>query len=127
MWSSRFEPEGGEIWIPVRVSGPLGRKWLQFLLDTGTAVSVIDTSVMDALGYNASAGKRTVRMGSIGGVQDGYALDVERLGTMGFERAPCELICQDLPRGVDGLIGLDLLRGRILTVDAITGTITVAP
>lgn len=46
---------------------------------------------------------------------------------MGVEHEPCELICQDLPKGVEGLIGLDLLRGHVLTLDARVGVLTVDP
>jgi hypothetical protein len=48
---------------------------------------------------------------------------------MGLELAGFPVLSQDImPEdvGVDGLIGMDLIAGRILTIDAQAGTVTLA-
>ena len=46
---------------------------------------------------------------------------------MGFTVGPIDVACADLPSGmgIDGLIGTDLLAGRILTLDWVRGLLSV--
>jgi hypothetical protein len=48
---------------------------------------------------------------------------------MGLSFGSLEVVCEDLDSyfGIDGLIGLDLLAGHILTLDFISGIITLGP
>lgn len=92
MWAGRFDPAEGVIWIDARVFGPMGQRNLDCILDTGTPRTILDTSILDSLGYGAGMGTRIASV-----------------------------------HGVDGLIGMDLIAGRILTIDARTGTVTLGP
>ncbi len=127
MWADRFDPRAPDIRIPVRLFGRFGARDFEFLLDTGTSVSIVDTDIVHALGYSALAAKRTLRLHGVGEPEECFVLDVDRLDAMGRTHTPCELVCQDLPMGVAGLVGLDLLRGRTLTIDFAAGDITVTP
>ena len=46
---------------------------------------------------------------------------------MGFAVESCIVAAEDLPRdlGVDGLIGMDLIEGHVLHIDAIRGELVV--
>ena len=92
-------------------------------------MSLVDPEIVDDLGYSPRMGRQVSRLVGVGGVQHGYELAVMRLETMGLVLAPCLLMCHDLPRelGVDGLIGMDLLEGHILTLDGKAGLVTLAP
>lgn len=126
MWTERFDPCQWEIRVYVYVSGPKGTMRFAFLLDTGTPCSVIDADQAVELGYSHEDRTSFITAKGIGGRQYGYRFNAERVVAMGMDRSPCELICEPLPDDVDGLIGLDLLRGRVLTLDFIQGTLTLS-
>lgn len=125
MWTERFDPRSGEIPVYVLVTGPNGTMKLRFLLDTGTPRTVIDADQAIELGYSYEDRTSFITAQGIGGRQYGYRFDAERVVTMGLDRSPCELICEPLPDGIDGLVGLDLLRNRILTLDFRRGALTL--
>jgi hypothetical protein len=129
MYVGQFDPNERVIWVEVRTFGPLGDRRLKFILDTGTPVTILRTDVADDLGYGASMGTGRSRLLGPGGAQEGYRLRVDRLEALGLVVEPCELFCHDFDEelGVDGLIGMDLLAGRIVTLDGTQGVITVAP
>jgi hypothetical protein len=66
----------------------------------------------------------------VGGRIPSYELPLVRFELMGLELEQFLVLSQDiLPEDldVDGLIGMDLLRGRVLTLDALAGSIRLAP
>ncbi len=129
MWTERYDPDQGDIWVNLRLHGPAGDAVLNCVLDTGTPVTIIDAAVMDRLGYGASMGGKVSRLWGVGGPQVGYRLQVAHLETMGLAIDNAQVHCHDLPDkfGIEGLIGMDLLKGRILTLDGIGGPVTLAP
>lgn len=64
-------------------------------------------------------------MGS--GVESPVRLRVSRVAALDHERLNFPIICHTLPPSatVDGVVGLDFLRGLTLTVDFRTGTLTL--
>lgn len=129
MWTGTYDPAGREVWTDVRLTGPLGRRVVRCLVDTGSPVTIFDCGVTDELGYGAHLSKGFVRLWGVGGVLKSYRLDVAGLDAMGVHHGLVEIVCQDLPTevGVEGLIGMDLLEGRVFTLDGLTGIITLAP
>jgi hypothetical protein len=127
MWRGSFDPKEREVLVDVVVHGPLGARSFTFLLDTGTERTVIDPSVLDSLGYGARMGRRVSHLLGAGGVQPGYLIEVTRLGLFDVTVAPVEVFCHDLPvdLGIEGLIGMDLVEGRVVTLDAVQGIISV--
>ncbi len=57
-----------------------------------------------------------------GGAIHGYSLNLDQIDIMGASLAGFEVVCEDVaPEAlVDGLIGLDFLRTRVLTIDEST-------
>jgi hypothetical protein len=129
MFVGQFDPNERVIWVEVRVFGPLGHRQLKFIFDTGTPVTILNTAIADNMGYGANMGTGRSRLLGPEGAQEGYRLRVDRLEALGFVMEPCELFCHDFDEqlGVDGLIGMDLLAGKIVTIDGAQGLITVAP
>jgi len=127
MFAQAFDPKKREILIDVVLTGPLGASRLRFLLDTGTPVSIIDSAAVDALGYGARMGTEVSRLAGVDGVQAGYRLKVDRLEALGFSVEQYEFSCHDFEAwfAIDGLIGMDLLEGRVLTIDGVRGVVTV--
>lgn len=129
MWTAPFDLQARTVYVLASLTGPLGVRRSLFVLDTGSQVSAVDPAIVDELGYSPRMGRQVSRLIGVGGVQVGYELPVMQLETMGLVLAPCLLMCHDMPRklGVDGLIGMDLLEGRILTLDGKAGRVTLAP
>lgn len=129
MWHGRFDPDSGAILLPVRLFGPNGYSQASFLLDTGAYKTTVNVEITDKLGYGAHLGRHNVRTVGAGAPIPGYVLPVRRLEVMGLALEDFDVVCEDIEpqAGIDGLIGMDALRGHILTVDAIDGTVTLAP
>lgn len=129
MWTARFDPDAGEIFVDVILSGPRGDYPASFLLDTGAHRTTVNVVITDELGYGAHLGRHNIRTIGAGGSIPGYVLPIRRLEVMGLVLENFDVICEDIEpaAGVDGLIGMDMIRGRVLTVDAIRGMVTLAP
>ena len=127
MFVARFDPKKRIVWLEVRLFGPLGYRDCRFILDTGTTVTVVDPGVVDGLGYSARMATARSRLVGIDGVQEGYRLEVAKLEALGFSVDHHEVFCHDFDDrlGVEGLIGMDLLDGRVVTLDGIEGRIIV--
>src|SRR5262245_33456541 len=125
---ARFEPERRVILVDVCISGPADTRDLSFILDTGSPVTIVNTEVIDLLGYSARMATERSRLIGAVGAQEGYQIAVDRLETMGFVIESCRVRCHDFEEeagAVDGLIGMDLLEGRILTIDGIAGIVSI--
>lgn len=91
-------------------------------------MTIVNTPVLDSLGYSAKMGKKQKGLYGPGGERlPGYTLDV-RLDVFGEVLDPQEVLAQDiLPDhfGVEVLLGMDLIPGRIFTLDGVRGTLSV--
>lgn len=107
----------------------MGSRRARFVLDTGASRTTINVVLTDELGYGAHMGIRSTRAIGAGGAIPGYLMKVERIDLMGLSLSGFEVVCEDVDpeTEIDGLIGLDFLHGRILTVDGIAGVVTLAP
>jgi predicted aspartyl protease len=119
----KFDPTERVIWVQVRLSGPQGVGRLRFILDTGSPVTLVSLSVVAALGYSERMSHRSSRLYGTAGLEEGYRLRVDRLECLGFAVEKHEVYCHaiDDELKVDGLIGMDLLAGRVLTIDGVGG------
>ena len=109
-----------------RVHGPLGAREVWFIVDTGAQSSVINNELTDDLGYGAHMGTVINHMLGVGGRDSGYRLPLRRIEVMGLDLAELEIACHDLPERIGGLIGMDLIEGRVLTIDAKVGQVSLS-
>ncbi len=123
-----FDARQGPIHVEAEISGPTGRSNLRLLLDTGATTSLIATAMLVAVGYDpdASTSRVAVTMGS--GVEFVPRIVLTRLTTLGQHRIGFSVLSHPLPgeAGVDGLLGLDFLRGHVVTLDFRGGLIALA-
>lgn len=112
------------IWVEVTV--PQSRKPLNFLLDSGAGVSVINLGTAQRLGL---AMGRRVSVGGVKSTADGFWPQRLKATASGMV-LPSEYLAVDLAElskacacGVDGLLGADFFRGKIVQVDFQTHTI----
>jgi hypothetical protein len=123
-----FNATGGPILIEASLSGPGGQADVRLILDTGATTSLIRSTILVAVGYDpdTSADRVAVAMGN--GIRIIPRVVLNRLSALGRHRLALPVLAHALPStaGVDGLLGLDFLRGMVLTVDFTAGQLSLA-
>jgi len=113
-----FEFREGLLWVEVNV--PQSKKPLNFLVDTGAGVSVINLSTAKRIGLKLG---REVMVHGVQTMLTGY-WQQRMLAKVGEVELPREYLAVDLDklsssceRPVDGLVGADFFRGRVVQID----------
>lgn len=90
-----FDAQRGLVIVPAALEGPGGVAILRLALDTGATGTLVNVGLL--------------------------------ITALGQERTGFPVLCHTLPAsaGVDGLLGLDFLRGQTLTVDLRSGMVTL--
>ena len=125
--SQPFPSRQGPILVEVEVTGPNRSLALTLILDTGATTSLIKESVLVALGYDLASVTDRVRMTTGSLVTTVPRVVLTRLTALSQHRIGFPVLAYTLPASVSvsGLLGLDFLRGRILTLDFLAGQITL--
>ena len=123
-----FDATQGPIHIEVEISGPTGRSNLRLLLDTGATTSLIDPTMLVAVGYAPDPTTDRVQVTMGNGVESVPRVVLTRLTALGQHRFGFPVLSHPLPpdAGADGLLGLDFLRGQVLTLDFQVGLVVLA-
>jgi hypothetical protein len=123
-----FEPNAGAVLVYAEVWGPVGSYILQLALDTGATRTVISHAPLVSLGYDPAATNNRVQVTMGGTVEFSPVVWIDRLDALGKSAQSLDIFAHTLPpsAGIDGVLGLDFLRGRKLTVDFVAGTIDLA-
>jgi Aspartyl protease len=124
-----FHPARGLIPVPVDLKGPAGQTLVRLALDTGATGTMIGLAPLQLVGYDPTSMGLPISANTAGGVIQAYRLPVLALTGLGQTRNNFLVAARDLPLGssVEGVLGLDFLRGNILTIDFIQGAITLTP
>ena len=122
-----FDPREGLIIVHAEIVGPSGTAILRLALDTGATTTLINSAMLVSIGYDPALSSDRVQITTGSGLEFVPRLVVRRLIALGSERAEFSVLCHTLPpsAGVDGLLGLDFLRGRMLTIDFSNGFMTL--
>jgi hypothetical protein len=114
-----FNAQRGLIVIPVLITGPNGPALVDLAVDTGSTRTTISIGRLTTLGYDpaASGQQRTLITG--GGVISGPVITLVRIEALGQVKTGFPVVGLTLPAGtsIDGVLGLDFVRGRILNID----------
>jgi predicted aspartyl protease len=123
--SEPFSSRSGPILIRAEVTGPARSIPLRLILDTGATTSLIDRSILTSLGFDLAGATNLVPMTTGSGVVSVPRVVLTRLTALGHHRFGFPVLAYSLPAGaqVFGLLGLDFLRGRKLTIDFIAGQV----
>jgi predicted aspartyl protease len=122
-----FDPHDGLIIVHAEIVGISGTAILRLALDTGATTTLINSGMLVSIGYDPALSSDRVQITTGSGVEFVPRLIVKRLIVLGSERTDFSVLCHTLPpsAGVDGLLGLDFLRGNTLRVDFKEGAITL--
>jgi predicted aspartyl protease len=101
---------------------------LRLALDTGATSTVVNVGMLVAIGCDPATAPDRVQVTTGSGVEFSPRVTLQRIVALGLERTDFHVLGHTLPpsAGVDGLLGLDFLRGYVLTVDLRNGRVTVA-
>ncbi|MBI1922775.1 retroviral-like aspartic protease family protein [Candidatus Poribacteria bacterium] len=125
--SFTFNAKQGLIIISARIEGPTGHTYAQLALDTGATSTVINVAKIVSIGYDPAVVPVRVPVTTGSGVEFVPRLAVDRIEALGKVHTNFPLICHTLPptAPVDGVLGLDFLRGQRLTINFRKGRITL--
>jgi predicted aspartyl protease len=124
--SYSFNPERGLLVVQTEVFGPSGSIVLRLALDTGATGTMLNVAPLTAVGYDPSLAPDRVQVTTGSGVEFAPRIDVRRIRAMGQERSRFPVLAHTLPpsASVDGLLGLDFLRGQVVNIDFRQGNIS---
>ncbi len=122
-----FDPTQGLIVIPTRLYGLNMDTMVRLALNTGATGSMINWDVAVLLGYDPASAKERIQVTTGSGVEFAPRIAVKKVESLGRSLENFPILCHTLPPSatVDGLLGLDFLRGVRLIVDLQSGIITL--
>jgi predicted aspartyl protease len=122
-----FQGQHGLIIVQAEVEGPAGTARLRLALDTGATDTALGAGVLATAGYDAALAPVRVQVTTASGVESVPLLTVSKLTALGLDRTAFPVMGLTLPfgMGVDGVLGLDFLRGHTLMIDFRIGQITL--
>jgi len=125
--SFTFNPQRGLVIVRAEVEGPSGHAVLQLALDTGATGSLINVGMLVSIGYDPSLVPNRLQVTTGSGVEFVPLLELAKISALDLERTNFPVLCHTLPpsASIDGLLGLDFLRGQKLTIDFVQGRITL--
>lgn len=123
--SFAFDPERGLIVVRAEIWGTTSSAVFRLALDTGATRTLIDSGALVALGYDPASTAQRVQVTTGSGIESAAAIAIDRIVALGQDRQSLRVLSHKLPPtlSVDGVLGLDFLRGLLLTVDFRTGQI----
>ena len=121
-----FDPERGLIVVQAEVFGPSGSIVLRLALDTGATGTMVNVALLTAVGYDPSLVPDRVQVTTGSGVEFAPRILVARIKALGRERSDFPVLAHTLPpsASVDGLLGLDFLRGHAVRIDFRQGVVS---
>lgn len=123
-----FDLEGEDSLI--KVDAELGHSDFALALDTGATHTVIDLTVMYMNGFSLKDAIRSVEFETAKGTVLAYIFKVKNLKALGLNRKNIEVASYDFMGNnvlldIDGVLGLDFLKGKELTISFKNFTISL--
>jgi predicted aspartyl protease len=126
--SYRFYCLAALVIVRAEVAGPARSLVLSLALDTGAISTMLSGTALRTIGCSADADAEHIEVTTASGIEFAPLVHVQRLEALGQVRSDFSVVMHNLPAsaGVDGLLGLDFLRGKALTIDFRAGEIILA-
>ncbi len=125
--SFRFDPHGDLIILPARFYRGYRPEVVRLALDTGATRTVISRQIALYLGYELATLREQARIITGSGAVSVPLLSVDRIEALGKAATNLRVLCHTLPSraGIDGVLGLDFLRGQRLVIDFRAGLLAL--
>jgi predicted aspartyl protease len=126
--SAPFDAGQGLIIVPAEVWGGSGNAVLRLAVDTGATSTIINVGPLVAIGYDPALVPDRMQVTTASGVEFAPRIALQRITARGQERTNFPVLAHTLPpsAAVDGLLGLDFLRGLRVTLDFRVGKVTIS-
>jgi hypothetical protein len=111
--------------VNAEITGPIGSVVLNLVLDTGATTSLINLASLLSLGFDPDQSASRIPMTTGSTIEVVPLVVLTRFSALGQHRFGFPVIAHALPSSsaVDGLLGLDFLRGQQLSLDFRAGQI----
>jgi hypothetical protein len=88
---------------------------------------MISPAILVSIGYDPAAVSERVRITTGSGVEFVVSLRVDRIEAIGCVQMSFPVVCHTVPpsASVDGVLGLDFLRGRRMSIDFVAGQLSL--
>jgi predicted aspartyl protease len=125
--SISFDGQQGLIVVRSQVTGPSGIALVRLALDTGATRTLINAGLLVAVGYDPAATLERTEVTTGSGVEFAALVTISKVVALGRELTDFPVLAHTLPpsAGVDGVLGLDFLRGKVLRIDFRDGRLTL--
>lgn len=122
-----YDDRLGVLVVPAEVFGPSGSVVLRLAVDTGATHTMINVGLLALVGYDPSLVPGRVQVTTGSGVEYAPRVLVNRIKVLGQERSGFPVLAHTLPPSahIDGLLGLDYMRGQMLTIDFRQATLSL--
>ena len=89
---------------------------------------MVNIGMLVTIGYDPALAPDRIQITTGSGVEFAPRVTLDKITALGQERTEFPVLGHTLPpsAGIDGLLGLDFVRGQNLTVDFRTGQVTLA-
>ena len=114
-----FDRKAPLIVVPVTIKIGAYIEKFDFAVDTGATISLINSSVMNELGYTQADCIRTTQTITASKTETVYEYSLDNIMAIGLLRRNFKVIARSLPAGlgIDGLLGLNFFKDKELTID----------
>lgn len=122
-----FDSSPGLIIVPAKLWGPHGDIIVRLALDTGATYSLVGFELLKLLGYDPDLSPTRVQITTASGAENVPQVIIEKVEVLGQERRQFPVLCHTLPASanLNGLLGLDFLRGQRLVIDFRSGSLAI--
>src|SRR2546425_9337301 len=114
-----FDAEHGLVIVRALLWGPTSNAVARLALDTGASRTLINTRFLLAMGYQRDRTENRIQITTGSGIELVETVRISQVRVLGKTITNFSVLSHNLPptAAVDGLLGLDLLRRRRLTLD----------
>ncbi|NLF70083.1 MAG: hypothetical protein GX575_13670 [Candidatus Anammoximicrobium sp.] len=125
--SISFDGKQGLVVVRAQLTGPTGIAVVRLALDTGATRTVVNAGLLVAVGYDPAGTLERTEVTTGSGVEFAALVTISKIVALGRELTGFPVLAHTLPpsAGVDGVLGLDFLRGQVLRIDFQNGQLMI--
>lgn len=122
-----FNPHYGLVVVPVTLRGPRREVAVQLALDTGATATVINRRSLQYVGSQVDREGTSAEITTGSGIETVLEIRLNEIKALGKAAYDFSVLCHTLPASatVDGVLGLDFLRGERLVIDFRAGLLAL--